>query len=225
VTRQTKRPRAGQGAQPWALPLLLMALAAGPAWAQAGDTHAADPGAERLLTSTPSAIDAPTRTTSHGWSGPALLGTQFGAGAAAAVVTVPLTLWGASAVGSLSNDLLGAALPSLVMLLVLPPLAVTVTEFFVGQALGANPRLWSAFFVTLGTQVVAIAGGVLLGLWAGNPTHVALFTVGEAILLPSAATLMLGLSQHRAGPSLAGAGNPTTTMPPMVQVPLIQGDF
>lgn len=205
--------------------MLLMALATSPAWAQDDVDTAAVSTSERLTLEMTSANDSTALTTPKAWSGPALFGAQFGAGAAAAVVSVPLTLWGASSVGSLSNNLLGAALPSLVMLLVLPPLAVTVTEFFVGQALGVNPKLWAAFFVTMGTQLVAIAGGVLLGMWAGNPTHVALFTAGEAILLPTAATLMLGLSQQRAGPSLAGVSNPMTTMAPMINVPLFQGEF
>lgn len=214
---------AAWGGRRWALPLLVLALFAAPAWAQ--DDARAVTLSSALESDPASASDASMQVSSNAWTGPRLLATQFGAGAAAAAISVPLTLWGASAVGGLSNDLIGAALPSLVMLLVLPPLAVTLTEFLVGQALGANPRLWSAFFVTMGTQLVAIVGGVLLGVWAGNPTHVALFTLGEAILLPTAATLMLGLSQQKASATVSSLGGASRQLPPMVSVPLLQGDF
>lgn len=219
----------GRSARVWALPVLLLMLAALPAWAEApeGPSDASDaatlsdPSSSDLAALDTSANEVP----SAAWSGPKLLGVQFAAGAATAALTVPLTLWGASAVGSLSNNLFGAALPALAMLWVLPPLAVTLVEVLVGNALGAHSKLFPALWAALGTQLVAIVGGVLLGLYAGNPTHVALFTVGEAILLPGAATLVLGLSSQSEPRPLSGAGRATWMLPPVVSMPIFQGAF
>lgn len=219
----------GLGARIWALPVLLLVLTAMPAWAEepTAPSDASDTAtlSDTLSSDLASPDDATHEVSSAAWSGPKLLGVQFAAGAATAALTVPLTLWGASAVGSLSNNLFGAALPALAMLWVLPPLAVTLVEVLVGNALGADSKLFPALWAALGTQLVAIVGAVLLGLYAGNPTHMALFTLGEAILLPGAATLVLGLSSQSATPNLSGAARSMSMLPPMVSMPVMQGTF
>ena len=225
MTKPIKSP----GARTRLLPVLCVVLVAAPAWADSlSDSPEASPGdmsfeTVRPTDISPGIVDAEPSSTA--WSGPKLLAVQFGAGAAAAAISVPLTLWGANAVGTLSNNLFGAALPSLLMLWVLPPLAVTLAEVLVGNALGADAKFFPALWAALGTQLVAIVGGVLLGLYAGNPTHVALFTLGEAILLPTATTLVLGFSAQSATPPLSGVERATWRLPSVVSMPVLQGTF
>lgn len=217
----------GLGARVWALPLLLLVLTAMPAWAEEPTAPTATPDtatlSDTLRSDLASPDDATQEVPSAAWSGPKLVAVQFGAGAAAAAISVPLTLWGASAVGTLSNNLFGAALPSLLMLWVIPPLAVTVAEVLVGNAFGADAKLFPALWAALGTQLVAIVGGVLLGLYAGNPGHVALFTLGEAILLPTATTWVLGFSAQSATPPLSGVERATWRLPSVFSLPVLQG--
>src|SRR5438105_588012 len=60
-------------------------------------------------------------------------GIQFGAGALAAVISVPASFYLGTALGSLSNDLIGAAIPTLLCIGLLPPLAITLTTWIVGN--------------------------------------------------------------------------------------------
>lgn len=211
------------------LPMLALMLIAAPALAEGlhsgSGAPAFEPRSDMQLPPEQGGSIAEPEEARTPRSGPKLVAVQFGAGAAAAAISVPLTLWGASAVGTLSNNLFGAALPSLLMLWVLPPLAVTLAEVLVGNAFGADAKLFPALWAALGTQLVAIVGGVLLGLYAGNPTHVALFTLGEAILLPAATTLVLGLSAQSATPPLSGVERSMWRLPPVVSLPVLQGAF
>lgn len=222
-------PFKSAGTCPWSAPVLILVLIGAPAWADAPpdllDAHQAQTASDVLPAADAHSEATGVEAPSASWSGPKLLGIQFGAGAAAAAITVPLTLWGASAVGTLSNNLFGAALPSLLMLWVLPPLAVTLAEVLVGNLFGAGAKLFPALWAALGTQLVAIVGGVLLGLYSGNPTHVALFTLGEAILLPTATTLVLAFSEQSATPPLSGVERATSRLPSVISMPVLQGTF
>ncbi len=125
----------------------------------------------------------------HGAAGPGAPGSaRWRAGVAgglAAAVAVPGALWAGRTVGLLSSHLLGAALPALLLYLLLPPLAV------VGAAVAAAPRgaldrgRWRP---ALGVAL-ALHGGVLgvaiaLGASAYN--------LGDGVLLTLAEVGVLG---------------------------------
>lgn len=120
-----------------------------------------------------------------------LFGAQFAAGAAATVVSVPAGLLLGSYLGTLSNNLIVAALPSLVLLAVLPPLAVVLAERWMGNWLSpGTTRVMPAMLVGLGVQILAIVAGVMTGVSIMNLGTIALFTLAEAIVLPGSVTLV-----------------------------------
>jgi hypothetical protein len=159
-----------------------------------------------------------------------LLGAEAGAGAGAALLATPVALWGAAGLGTLSNNLVLAAVPAVLLLAALPPLAVTLVELLVGNALAPGlARFQPAFWVALGTHVLAIAGGIALGLSVQRFGDVALFTLAEAVLLPVATTLTLNTGTRSAPPSAAllpgapgGGGLP---LPAAFSLPLLSTRF
>src|SRR5690242_9003267 len=60
---------------------------------------------------------------------------QFLAGAAAAAAAAPLTLILGTWIGSSSPNLLGALIPSIVLLLALPPVIVTGATYWAGDVM------------------------------------------------------------------------------------------
>ena len=117
---------------------------------------------------------------------------ELGTGAGAALVAVPATLALSAWVGSLSSNLVLAAAPAIVLLLALPPLAVTGAQWLVGNALQpGSVRFQPAVWVALGVHVLAVTGAVLLGATVDDLGDAALFTLVEALLLPTAVTLTL----------------------------------
>lgn len=142
--------------------------------------------------------DAPATTA--GAPAPFLPGAaiEFGAGAAAALVSVPLTLLAGAWVGSLSANLLLAALPGVLLLAAIPPLAVTAavslaSSWWGGRAGRFSPAIWT----TLAAHVLMVAGGVLLGVSAHDVGSAALFTLAEALVLPAVAVGTMRLSSPR----------------------------
>jgi hypothetical protein len=114
---------------------------------------------------------------------------EAAAGAAAAVVFVPSTLLFGSWLGTLSPNLVAAALPGLLLALAVPPVAVTTAEWLVGRKLQPEttryqPTIWLA----IGVQAVALTLGTLAGVYARNPASLAVFTLCEAVVLPGAVT-------------------------------------
>jgi hypothetical protein len=133
---------------------------------------------------------------------------QYLIGAGATVVAVPAGLLLGSLLGTLSNNLVLAALPGLVLFAVLPPLAVTLAEWLVGNhwapgTAAFQPALWVAVGVHLAAMVVAIG----LGVSSQSLTAVCLFTLAEALLLPGAVTLTMRLTGR------------TATAPPRASTP------
>jgi len=121
-----------------------------------------------------------------------LLGVELGAGAGAALVTVPASLALGSWLGTLSNDLVSAALPGLAILAFVPPVAVVLSALFAAEALGATGlRAWPALWATLGVHLAVLVAAVLLGASARNLGDAALLTAAEMALLPATATGML----------------------------------
>jgi hypothetical protein len=129
---------------------------------------------------------------------------ELGTGAGAAVVAVPATLALSAWVGSLSSNLVLAAAPAMVLLLALPPLAVTGAQWLVGNALQpGSVRFQPAVWVALGVHVLAVTGAVLLGATVDDLGDAALFTLVEALVLPTAVTLTLRATAPVPPPTLS----------------------
>jgi hypothetical protein len=142
----------------------------------------AAPESTRLVPEPPATTVDPVR-----W-----MALELAVGAGAAVVAVPVTLALSAWAGSVSSDLVWAAAPAMVLLLALPPLAVTGAEVWLGNALATgSARFQPALWVALGTHVLVVVGAVLLGATVNNLGDAALFTLVEALLLPTAVTLTM----------------------------------
>ncbi|HEX5752937.1 MAG TPA: hypothetical protein VFZ09_42430 [Archangium sp.] len=129
---------------------------------------------------------------------------ELGTGAGAAVVAVPATLALSAWVGSLSSNLVGAAAPAMVLLLVVPPLAVTGAQWLVGNALQpGSVRFQPAVWVALGVHALAVTGAVLLGATVDDLGDAALFTLVEALVLPTAVTLTMRATAPVPPPTLS----------------------
>jgi hypothetical protein len=136
-------------------------------------------------------------------------------GFVAAAVTVPLTLLAGQKLGTLSPDFVVAALPPLVMLLIIPPIAVTYSEWGVGRALGADIRAQPAIYVGIGIQALMFLAAFFLPISTHNLTDAAVFSLVDAIVLPAAVTgvmnLQLALQPKPAPAPPPGGGTPPTT--------------
>lgn len=124
----------------------------------------------------------------------------FLAGSGAAMVSVPLTLALGSAVGRLSSNLVGALLPSMLFLALIPPIAVTVAAWLVARHLDPDgTRFGPAIGVAIGLQVVAVLVAALSGVSSANPASVVAFTAVEAVVLPVGVsmTIALGWKKHQ----------------------------
>jgi len=166
-------------------------------------TSRAAPESARLLPEQPAAgvmTDNPLR-----W-----MALELATGAGAALVAVPATLALSAWVGSLSSNLVGAGAPALVLLLALPPLAVTGAQWLVGNLLQpGSVRFQPAVWVALGVHVLAVAGAVFLGATVDRFADAALFTLVDALVLPAAVTLTL-----RATSPVAPLSTPRVPEPP-----------
>ncbi len=160
-------------------------------------TSRAAPGSARLLPEQPPVgmmADDPVR-----W-----MALELGTGAGAALVAVPATLALGAWVGSLSSDLVLAAAPAMVLLLALPPLAVTGAQWWVGNRLRpGSVRFQPAVWVALGVHVLAVTGAVWLGATVDEVGDAALFTLVEALVLPTAVTLTMRATAPVPPPSLS----------------------
>ena len=117
---------------------------------------------------------------------------ELAAGVGVALVAVPTTLAVSAWVGSLSSELGWAAAPAMLLLVALPPLAVTGAQWMLGEVLRpGSVRFQPAVWVTLGVHVLAVTGAVLLGATVHDARDAALFTLAEVVLLPTAGMLMM----------------------------------
>ncbi len=129
---------------------------------------------------------------------------ELGTGAGAAVVAVPATLALSAWVGTLSSDLVLAAAPAMLLLLALPPLAVTGAQWLVGNWVQpGSVRFQPAVWVALGVHVLAVTGAVLLGATVDDLGDAALFTLVEALVLPTAVTLTMRATAPVPPPTLS----------------------
>jgi len=116
---------------------------------------------------------------------------HYAAGSAVAIIAVPGSLYLGSWLGSLSNDLYGAAIPVLLSIGLIPPLAITAITVLVGNwGNGGKYRWWPAFLATLvinGASLAIAAYGGLSTLVFGR---VVVYTLAQAVLQPGAAVLL-----------------------------------
>lgn len=158
---------------------------------------------------------------------------ELAAGAGAAVVAVPLTLLASRGVGSLSNNLVLAAGPALLLFAVLPPLAVAGAEAWMGNRLSPGwGRLRPSLWVALGVQVLTTVAAISLGASAYSFRDVALLTLAEAVVLPASVTLTAHLSRPSSGgappqppPALEPSPSRDAARPRALTVPLLALSF
>ena len=131
-------------------------------------------------------------------------------GAAAAFFVAPASLLLGTGVGKVSNNLYLAALPALLITLLLPPLAVVFTEWLAADRVAPGRFRWGpALGVAFLSQALVMAGAILLGVSGTSSAGAALFTLADAVALPTATTAMLKWTERAPTPS----------------VPLISGNF
>jgi hypothetical protein len=123
---------------------------------------------------------------------PVGFGLQMASGVAAAVVFVPASLYLGAWLGSLSNDLIWSALPALLCMGLLPPVAVTLATWIAGNwGTQGRHRLWPSLIATLIINGVSLPIAASLGLSVGLAGRVLLYTVAQAVLQPAAATALM----------------------------------
>lgn len=177
--------------------LLLFVFALAPLAAVAQSGGAEPPARDGSTHAGAASVSAPSLSassaTSAGWKLPAL---QFAAGAGAALVSAPATLWLSTALGTLSSNLVLAALPSFLLFIAIPPVAVTLAASLVGnwRAPGSS-RFSPAVWATVGAQVLILAASIGLGASSRNFDHAALITLAELVILPAAATGTMRLTR------------------------------
>ena len=116
---------------------------------------------------------------------------QYSAGSLAALVAVPASLYLGQFFGTLSIDLIWAAIPTLLSIGLIPPIAVTAATVIVGNWNDPGRyRWWPALLVTTVINGASLAIGAPLGLSAGVFGRVLVYTLVQAVLQPGAAVLV-----------------------------------
>lgn len=148
-----------------------------------------------LLVASPASAETPALDAAPPTRPPvSLMALEFGAGAAAAAVTVAGSLALGTWLGTGPTGIVGAALPPFLLLAVLPPLAVTATEWLVANSSDDFSASWNpALWVGLGAQVLTITGGVLLGANTSHLPSAVGFVVASSLILPAAVTAAMNL--------------------------------
>jgi hypothetical protein len=127
---------------------------------------------------------------------------EFGAGVGAATIMVPGSLALGTWLGSLSSNLYAATLPSMLLFLTLPPLAVTFSEWLMGRQLGDSLRWGPALGVGIGVQLLLTMSAFLFGVSTNDLGAAALFSLAEILVLPAAITLTMHFSRPTASPAV-----------------------
>lgn len=113
---------------------------------------------------------------------------QYSAGAVAALVAVPVSLYLGEWLGSLSNSLIWSAIPVLLSIGLIPPIAVTAATVIVGNwNTPGRYRWWPALIATTVVNGASLAIGASLGLSVGMVGRVIVYTLAQAVLQPGIA--------------------------------------
>ncbi len=167
-------------------------------------THASNRGgltaglalAVALLAATPARAETQATVAAEPATRPpvSLMALEFGAGAAAAAVTVSGSLALGTWLGTVPTGIVTSALPPFLLLAVLPPLAVTATTWLVANSSDEFESSWNpAIWAGLGVQVLTITGATLLGANTGNLASAAGLVVASSVLVPAAVTAAMNL--------------------------------
>lgn len=114
------------------------------------------------------------------------------AGVGAAVLTIPSTMAIGHAISGSTSNLTAALVPSLLLQIAVPSVAVTLAEWAVGRyAFHNGSRFHPTIWLALGVNIVAITLGAVGGVWTENHTSYALFTITESLVLPAATTALM----------------------------------
>ena len=136
--------------------------------------------------------------------------TLVASGAFAALLATPTALLAGAGLGSLSNNLYGAVVPSLLTALLVPPLAVVLTEWVLAERSGKGRfRLIPTLLVAVVGQAAVLGAGILLGVNGTSSSGAAVVTLASAVVLPAVTTAMLKVTER----------------PPAFSVPVASGSF
>lgn len=114
---------------------------------------------------------------------------QLVAGAATAVVSVPVGIFVGGALGTVSNNLYAALIPGVLAWALIPAVAVSVVELVVGNSLSpGSSKLSPAIFAAVGANLAIVVVSILLGADARGLAHLSLITLVSALVLPSVTT-------------------------------------
>ncbi len=180
------------------LPLLVLSAAlsfAAPAWAQ-------DPaGPLGIGPTVPTEVqpEPTTRAPVEPWH---FLGAGMGVGAAATAFTLAPTVILAGYLGTLSSGLLGAAVPSLLTLLFVPPLLSTLAIWTFANLTEGGFKLTPAFWAGLGAHLAVVVVAGLLGAAANQPGDMILLTLADAVLMPAATLAVMNHTRLQPGPGV-----------------------
>lgn len=109
---------------------------------------------------------------------------QGAVAAGAGIIGVPVAYYAARFVGTLSNQLLFALVPSLLVLGFLPPLIVSVTSWLMRNAQRgegeASPRFLVPFLVTTAVNIAMMVLGGFLGVSLANAGAIAAMSLLDA---------------------------------------------
>src|SRR5205823_6177238 len=107
---------------------------------------------------------------------------------AAAILFTPVSLVAGSWFGSMGGSLLGAALPAISTVILLPALAVTAATWIAGELLQPGRYGFVApGLITIGVNTLVTVAAALLGLSGVNFMGGLIFTLVEMVLLPPTA--------------------------------------
>lgn len=119
-------------------------------------------------------------------------GAEYATGVAVAAVTVPLTAELGSMIGRSSSDLPTVLVPTVLLMLLVPPAAVAGAEWCLATGvLHRRAKFHPAVWAGVGVTALGLLLGALGGVWTDNKLSFSLFTVAESLALPAAVTLTM----------------------------------
>ncbi len=135
---------------------------------------------------------APTAaSTSSMMKAPASVWFMRGATAGVAIAAVPLSLWFTSVIGNLSNNLIAAAVPSLLLMGLLAPTITALISWVMANTNmpeGQRVGFWLPWLGSVVVHCALLVVGGFLGLSIGAPAGLMLFSVIDGIAMSFAVT-------------------------------------
>jgi hypothetical protein len=109
----------------------------------------------------------------------------FGIGAATTMVITPLSIGLGAWVGTWSSNLYAAVIPSLLIIMLVPPIVTALVEYGLGNLLWGKGTFKIGWSLVTGllVQVALVVICALVGLPAAAPPGAAIFTLFDIVLL------------------------------------------